>query len=40
MLADFIEQCLNWYPQKRPSAEQMLGHKWLAHENSGSGSTA
>ena len=29
---DFVRQCLTIDPAKRPTAAQMLGHKWLADD--------
>lgn len=28
-LIDFVKSCLNWNPDKRPSAQEALRHKWI-----------
>lgn len=28
-LTDFLRPMLNWYPEKRATAQQMLDHPWL-----------
>ena len=29
VLADFLGKILKWEPKDRPSAQEMLGHRWL-----------
>lgn len=30
---DFIKSMLRWLPEERPSAEDLLSHRWLVNED-------
>ncbi|CCW67857.1 unnamed protein product [Phytomonas sp. Hart1] len=38
-VVDFLMQCLQWDPAKRPSAAQLLTHRWLMHPPTDVGTT-